>query len=150
MKNIQDDKYDYRILIQHNYKKENIDSIKKRMKTRGISNYSFQIESSLLKSDSNNKIIVGYTSSYCFPDRSIKNQLRIIIARKEKSKSDIELMYSLCKLAPGRTEIIVKKFEAGQRKCEVFEYQKDYLSKKNVDYGRNQYLNLKSRKIFLK
>jgi hypothetical protein len=58
-------------------------------------------------------------------------------------------MYGICKLMPDRTEIIIKKFKSGQRECEIFEYEKDYLNNKNVDYDRNQYLSLKSIKIYL-
>jgi hypothetical protein len=51
---------------------------------------------------------------------------------------------------PHRTEIIIKKFKSGLRECEIFEYEKDSLNNENVEFDRNQYLNLKSRKIYLK
>lgn len=150
MGNIEDRKYDYKIIIQYDYEKENIGSIKAKLETRWEFEYSLPIESALLKSYSDNKILVGYISDYCYPNRNIENQLRIIIARKEKEKKHVELMYALCKLVPSRTEILIDQFQSGQRKCEIFEHHENYLNNKNVDYGHNQYLNLNTRKIYLK
>lgn len=59
-------------------------------------------------------------------------------------------MYTLCKLVPSRTEILIDKFQSGERKSEIFEHQENYLNNKNVDYGHNQYLSLNTRKIYLK
>jgi len=149
LENVKNKQYDYKIIIQYEHEKENIDSVKEKLESNW--EFSFRtIESSLLKSNSERKIIVGYLSGYCYPNSDIDNQLRIIIARKEKGKNIVELMYSFSKLVPLRTEIFIKKFQRGLRKSEVFEYEKDYMNNENVDYGHQQYLNLNSRKIYLK
>ncbi len=149
LENVKNKHYDYKIIIQYDYEKENFDSVKKKLESNW--EFSFRtIESSLLKSNSNHKIIVGYLSDYCYPNSDIDNQLRIIIARKEKEHNNVELMYTLCKLVPSRTEIFIKKFQRGLRENEVFEYEEDYINNKNIDYGHQQYLNLNSRKIYLK
>lgn len=150
MGNIENNQFDYKIIIQYDYEKENIDSIKEKLKTNWELSYSPPIESSLLKSNSKNKILVGYLSDYCYPNNSIENQLRIIIARKEKGKNNVELMHTLCKLVPSRTEIFIQKFQRGERESEVFEYEEDYINYENVDYGHQQFMNLNSRKIYLK
>jgi len=150
VENIDNIKYDYKIIIQYDYEKESIDSIKEKLETRWEFDYSLPIESAILKSYANNKILVGYISDYCYPNHNMENQLRIIIARKEKEKNDVELMYASSKLVPSRTEIIIKNFQSGKRESEVFEYLKEYVNKKNVDYGHQQYLVLNSRKIYVK
>jgi len=150
IRNIDDTKYDYNILLEYDYEKVKIDSIRKGLESNWEFNSNIWVESSLLKSKANNKIIVGYLSDYCYPISSLKNQLRITIARKGRKEKDVELMYTTCKLVPGRTEILIEEFRHGQRENEVFEFHEDYLNNENVDYGHKQYLSLNSRKIFIK
>lgn len=150
LENVQDNTYEYKTIIEYDYEKEDIDSIKEKIKTNWENKNWILMENTLLKSNSNNKILVSYLSDYCYPNQNIENQLRIIIARRKKGTNIIKLMYGMCKLIPHRTEIIIKKFKSGQRQCEIFEYKKDSLNNENVDYDHNQYLSLKSRKIYLK
>lgn len=150
IENVQDHSYDYKIIIQYDFEKESMDLIKQRITTYWDNKNWIPMETTVFKSNSNNRILVGYLSDYCYPNQNLENQLRIIIARRKKGTNTIKLMYSSCKLIPHRTEIIVKKFKSGQRDCEIFEYENDYFNNENVDYNRNQYLNLNSRKIYLK
>jgi len=147
---IDESKYDYKIIIDYQYDKEPIDAVKEKLYKNWELNYWGTVESSILKSNIGNKMLIGYKSDYCYPSNSITDQLRIIIARRKKGNTNIEFMYGLCPLVPSRTEIIIDTFKSGQRKCEVFEYEKDYVDAEHTDYGRKQHLSLKSRKVFLK
>lgn len=149
LKEIDEHKYAYKLLVEFDYEKSPIDSIKIGLES--VWNGWQGIQSAILKTDSNKKILVGYISDYCYPRQDNTDQLRIIVARKRKRDNKIELMHSSSNLiAQTRTEIIIEKFKAGQKKTEIFEYERDYIEHEGNIKSYNQGLNLNKRMIYLK
>ena len=148
LKSIDENKYSYKIIIEFDFEKRPIDSLK--MSLKRVWNDWQSLDSAILKTDTNKKIIVGYLSDYCYPRWENTDQLRIIIARKRKKDNKIELMYSSSQLiAQTPTEIIIEKFKNGKRKSEIFVYDKGYEDNAPFDQRNHGELNLKKRKIYL-
>lgn len=146
LKGIKEHKYSYKLIVEYEYEKMPIDSIKTSLQR--IWDGWQGIQSSILKTNSNKKIMIGYLSDHCYPRQENTDQLRIIIARKRKRDNKVELMYSLSNLIPEtQTEIIIEKFKAGRRKSEVFVYEKDYVENEYRVSVYDRGINANNRKI---
>lgn len=77
----------------------------------------------MFKSENGKEIISGYRDDYCYPRYDIEEQLRILVARKNKKTSEIEIMYATAPLGIGRTKIEIEKFISGKRELEIYSFE---------------------------
>ncbi len=116
---VQSSLYDYEILVEDNAEKQSVENIKKQFK----GNYSLKkLNCALFKSEDGTEIISGFRDDYCYPHSDIKKQLRIIVARKNKKTSKIEIMYATAPLGTRRTKIEIEKFISGKREVEIYSF----------------------------
>ena len=118
-RNVQTDLYDYLIIVDDENTDRSIRSIQKSLRKHwGDGN---ALQTALLRSETGKEILLGYRFYYCYPRYENTDQLRIVIARKDKQSNRIDLMFSSAPLRPGRTRIEVPGFQTGKRPCEVYE-----------------------------
>lgn len=102
LKDVQSDLYDYEILVEDDAEKQYVENIKKQFQ----GNYSLEaLDCTLFKSEKGKEIILGFRDDYCYPRSDIEEQLRIIVARKDKKTAEIEIMYATAPLGTRRTKI---------------------------------------------
>ncbi|MFP2996046.1 hypothetical protein ABN763_09045 [Spongiivirga sp. MCCC 1A20706] len=146
---VQEEKYDYCIIIDYDHNTSTIEQIETELNNRWYDWHG--TKTILLRSNSNKKLLIGFRSGYCYPGGMNKDQLRVIIARKRKKDSKLELMHSrVALIAEERTEFSVRKFKAGNREFEILEYDEDYGYNKNLVPQHDRYSYLRTRVIYLK
>lgn len=119
-KDVQSDLYDYEILVEDDAEKQSVESIKKQFE----GNYSLKkLDCALFKSENGKEIISGFRDDYCYPNSEIEEQLRIIVARKNKKTTEIEIMYATAPLGTRRTKIEIEKFVSGKRDVEIYSFE---------------------------
>lgn len=147
LKNVDINKYSYRFFTETDYKtsKDSITIYLKEGKTIGEEH----TESSISKSTNGKSLITTYYSNNCYPKWGAKNQLRIIISRENKKTREIDFMYTNCPLAPRKVDVIVDKFQKGERKYEIYNTREIYSDNKNFDYGPDQNYEFSKIKIYI-
>jgi hypothetical protein len=149
LEQIDDQKYDYRLIVEHQYSKESIATVQQQLETNWQHAYAQHVKSAILQSGTEGKMLVGYTGGYCYPTYGDEQQLRLIIARKERATNTVELLYTTCKLMPNTTEFFVRNFKAGKRDSEVYTYHKIYTVDKHIDFSHIQRAALDATKIYV-
>ncbi|WP_027127290.1 hypothetical protein [Gelidibacter mesophilus] len=118
-KDVQSNLYDYEILVEDDAEKQAVENIKKQFE----GNYSLEkLNCALFKSENGKELISGFRDDYCYPRSDIEEQLRIIVARKNKNTSEIEIMYATVPLGTRRTRIEIEKFVSGKREVEIYSF----------------------------
>ena len=148
LKNVNTNKYSYRFFTDTDYNKISKDSITTYLKT-GRTIGREHTESSISKSTNGKSLITTYYSDYCYPNSAAKNQLRIIISRENIQTKEIDFMFVDCPLKSGKADIIVDKFQNGEREYEIYNTSEIYGDNKNIDYGREQKLQFSTIKIYI-
>lgn len=119
-KDVQSKLYDYEILVEDDAEKQSVENIKKQFQ----GNYSLEkLDCALFKSENGKEIILGFRDDYCYPRSDIEEQLRIIVARKNKKTAEIEIMYATAPLGTRRTKIEIEKFVIGKREVEIYSFE---------------------------
>ena len=148
LKNVNINKYSYKFFTETDYDKISKDSIAIYLK-KGKTIGGEHTESSISKSTNGNSLITTYYSDYCYPNSRAKNQLRIIISRENKETREIDFMYTNCPLEAGKADIIVDKFQKGERESEIYNATEIYSDNKNIDYGWSQNGEFSTIKIYI-
>lgn len=141
-------KYEYRFFTQTNFNYMPIDSIG-AYGIKGLTISDEHVESGISKSG--NKLLIStYKTDYCYPNEALENQLRIIVLRKRKSDSKLDIMYTDTKLEAEKKVIVeIKKFKSGRRKFDYYQYIERYHDSEGVDYGLEQRKELVATKIYI-
>jgi hypothetical protein len=141
-------KYSYKFFTETDYDKIATDSIISYLK-KGKNIGREHTESTLSKATKGKSLITTYYSDYCYPNSSIKNQLRIIISRENKKTRKIEFMFTSCPLTAGKADIMVEKFQKGERECAIYNPTEIYNDNKYIDYGWEQKREFSTIKIYI-
>lgn len=131
-KDVQSDLYDYEIIIEEQPEKLPIDTITKLLGNNVFQSLGF----AFFKTQDGKEIILGFKSGYCYPNSEIEEQLRVIVARKNKKTEEIEVMFFTAPMVI-KTVIEIEKFQQGKREIDIYNY--DRFVKENQDNNRFWY-----------
>lgn len=124
---IETEKYEYRIFLED----QSLEEMPFEFYYREFTSSDFPNNSKMVKSNNGKKLVlIQKFQSHCFDNQ--KNVLRVVIGRKNKKTSEIELMYTEKPVEQNYTEIIFKKFKAGKQKAK---FNRTYSFFKTHSYG---------------
>lgn len=111
---IETEKYEYRIFLED----QGFEEMPFEFYYREFTSSGFPNNSEMVKANNGKKLVlIQEFHSHCFANQ--KYVLRVVIGRKNKKTSEIELMYTEKPVEESYTEIIFKKFKAGNQKPKI-------------------------------
>ena len=114
LKQVEMDKYDYRIFLEdQGYERMPLEHYHQDFPSSSFPNHSHLIKTN----DGKKKVLLQTFYTHCSSRQ--KDDLRVIISRKNKNTGEIEFMYTEKPVEESYTEVIFKKFKAGKRKAKI-------------------------------
>ncbi|SDF22857.1 hypothetical protein [Epilithonimonas hungarica] len=124
-------RYEYKILFisEFTLEKKAIEQLTKILQQnwnkKSVQQYNFAI-TTIQKSNNGNEVLLAKNGSICWPHSDEK--IELLIARKSKENSGIEIMSLIFPQRVGITNIFSQNFKPGNQETEIF-YQQDLPEK---------------------